>query len=231
MSRIAGSYHLRCMNNIESFLKVMLWLHIAGGTFALLTGLGAMLTAKGSKTHRSFGKVYFWSMTTVFVSALILSIGHSKLFLLMVAFFSYYLTVRGYRILYLKGLGTTTKANWVDWTISLLAGTFILLLITWGAYEFIQGDTMGIVAMVFGGIGSTFLVNDLRSYFGPAPEKMHWWFGHIAGMGGSYISAVTAFVVVNISIPGFSWVLWLVPSIIGGSLIGRTIRKYKIKFS
>jgi uncharacterized membrane protein len=219
------------MNNVESFLRIMLGLHIAGGTLALITGMGAMLTAKGQKTHRTFGKIYFWSMTTVFVSALILAIGHQRLFLFMVAFFSYYLTVRGYRILFLKGLGRTIKPNWVDWVISIFAGTFIFLLIAWGAYVFSAGDTMGIVAMVFGGIGSTFLISDIRGYFGPAPEKMHWWYGHIAGMGGSYISAVTAFVVVNISIPGFSWVLWIIPSIIGGSLIGRTIRKYKLRFS
>jgi len=49
-------------------------------------------------------------------------------------------------------------------------------------------------------------------------------------MGASYISAVTAFVVVNITIPGFGWALWILPSIIGGSLIGRTIRTYKAKF-
>ncbi|MEJ0030406.1 MAG: hypothetical protein WDO15_08580 [Bacteroidota bacterium] len=34
----------------------------------------------------------------------------------------------------------------------------------------------------------------------------------LGAMGGSYISAVTAFVVVNISIPGFGWVLWIIPS-------------------
>jgi hypothetical protein len=50
-------------------------------------------------------------------------------------------------------------------------------------------------------------------------------------MGGSYISAVTAFVVVNIQLPQFQWVLWILPGIIGGILIGRTIRKYKVQFA
>lgn len=207
----------------------MLWLHIAGGTSSLITGLGAMLTTKGSRLHRSFGKIYFWSMTTVFVSAVLLSIGHDKFFLLMVAFFSYYLTVRGYRILYLKGLGKTQSSNWVDWLIIIVAGSFILFLLVWGTYMFIQGESMGIVALVFGGIGSTFVVQDIRK-FRVAPERMHWWYGHIASMGASYISATTAFVVVNISLPTFGWTLWILPSIIGGSLIGRTIRKYKLKF-
>jgi uncharacterized membrane protein len=84
----------------------MLWIHIAGGTLALITGLGAMFSKKGSDPHRKFGKVYFWSMTAVFVGALIVAIGHNRMFLLMVAFFSYYMTVRGYRMLYLKGLSS-----------------------------------------------------------------------------------------------------------------------------
>lgn len=217
------------MNNIESFFRIMLWLHIAGGTSSLIMGLGAMLTTKGSKVHRTFGKIYFWSMTAVFVSALVLAIGHQKTFLLMVAFFSYYFTVRGYRILYLKNIGSSQKAGWVDWMISIVAGTFILFLMMWGTYSIIQHETMGIVALVFGGIGISFLVQDVKQ-FRRKPEKMHWLYGHISSMGASYISAFTAFVVVNISIPGFGWLLWILPSIVGGSLIGRTIRKYKLKF-
>jgi uncharacterized membrane protein len=218
------------MNNIETFLRVMLWLHIVGGTSALINGLGAMFTTKGGRAHRIFGKIYFWSMTAVFVSALVLSIAHNKTFLLMVAFFSYYFTVRGYRILYLKKLGTTQKATWIDWTISSVAGAFIVFLYAWGVYALINGETMGIVAIFFGVVGSTFLVKDVKQ-FRRTPEKMHWWYGHISSMGASYISASTAFVVVNISIPGFGWALWLLPSVIGGTLIGRTIRYYKKQFS
>ncbi|MEJ0030405.1 MAG: hypothetical protein WDO15_08575 [Bacteroidota bacterium] len=44
------------MNSIEIFLHYMLWLHIAGGKMALITGLIAMLTNKGGKVHRAFGK-------------------------------------------------------------------------------------------------------------------------------------------------------------------------------
>ncbi len=211
------------------FLRYMLWLHIGGGTLALITGLVAMFTAKGGKTHRTFGKIYFWSMTTVFTSAVVLAIGHHRTFLFMVAFFSYFFTVRGYRILYLKGIGTTTKASWLDWLIVVMSACFMIFLIIWGISQLINNEMMGIVGLVFAGIGSTFVINDIR-LFRSRPEKMHWWYGHIGAMGGSYISAVTAFVVVNISIPGFGWVLWVLPSAIGGSLIGRTIRKYKRKF-
>jgi hypothetical protein len=219
------------MNQIETFLRVMLWVHIAGGTSALITGMGAMLTKKGSTIHRNYGKVYFWSMTAVFVGALALAIGHHLTFLLMVAFFSYYLTVRGYRILFLKGLSSGQKPVLIDWMITGISGLFILFLFFWGGYILMNGGGMGIVGLLFGGIGSTFLYRDIRNFFGPPPEKMHWWFGHISSMGGSYIAAVTAFIVVNIHIGQQNWILWVVPSLIGGMLIGRTIRKYKVQFA
>ena len=208
----------------------MLVLHIAGGTIALISGLVAMLTLKGSKPHRLAGKIYFWGMTAVFVGAVIVAIGHHKDFLLMVGFFSYYMTVRGYRILFLKKLYQGQKADVLDWFIIFLSGIFILALLGWGIWGMMKGEGMAIVAFVFGLIGASFLVGDVRKFFTPQ-EKMHWWYSHIGSMGGSYISAVTAFVVVNIQLPQYQWVLWILPSVIGGIIIGRTIRKYKMQFA
>ncbi len=219
------------MDQLESFFRVILWLHITGGVSALFSGLGAMLTIKGSPTHRKFGKVYFWSMTLVFMGALALAIGHGKDFLLMVAFFSYYMMVRGYRILYLKKIGSGQSPSWVDYTITLASAGFILFLIFWGAYALSQGAGMGVVGLVFGAIGTSFLVQDVRNFFRPPKEKMHWWYSHIASMGGSYISATTAFIVVNIQIGNFNWVLWVLPALIGGILITKTIRRYKAQFT
>jgi uncharacterized membrane protein len=216
---------------IEKFLSGMLVMHIAGGTVALISGLVAMLTLKGSKIHRLAGKIYFWAMTAVFVGALFTAIGHHKDFLLMVAFFSYYMTVRGYRILYLKNLHQGQKAVILDWVITTISGLFLLALILWGSWGLLNGVNMGIVAIAFGTLGMTFFISDIKSFFSPPKEKMHWWYGHISSMGGSYISAVTAFIVVNIQLSQFQWVLWILPGVIGGVLIGRTIRKYKVKFS
>lgn len=219
------------MNQTESLLRAVLVMHIAGGTSALITGLGAMLTKKGSLIHRRFGKVYFWSMTAVFVGALILSITHTKAFLLMVAFFSYFMTVRGYRILYRKQLHAGQKVELIDWLVTSISGVFMLCLIGWGVYQIIGGNNMGIVGVVFGTLGSTFAFQDFKSFVKPPVDKMHWWYGHIGGMGGSYISALTAFIVVNIQIPQYGWILWITPPIIGGMLIGSTVRRYKAQFN
>jgi hypothetical protein len=214
---------------MENFLRGLLILHIIGGTVALLSGLIAIFTKKGGKHHRLSGKFYFGGMTAVFISAIALSIGHHKPFLLMVGFFSYYMVVRGYRALYLKKLGRGQKPAALDWAIVLIAGAFILYLLCWGIIFIVGGVGMGIVAVVFAVLGCLFLRNDLNKLISGPKEKMHWWYTHIGGMGGGYVATLTAFVVVNIELkPG--WVLWLIPSAIGLPIILVTIARYKRKF-
>jgi hypothetical protein len=170
-------------------------------------------------------------MSGVFVTAVVLSLAKNNIFLLLVGFFSYYLTVRGYRILYLKNLPAGQKATGVDWLITGVAGLFILALTGWGIFLLTMGHSMGIVAVAFAFIGSLFVRKDIRQFVRPPQEKMHWWYGHISSMGGSYISAFTAFIVTNIQVPEYQWVLWLLPSVIGTVLILRTIRHYKARFN
>ena len=215
---------------MEKFLSLLLIIHIAGGTIALISGLFAMLTVKGSKNHRLAGKIYFWGMTAVFIGAVIVAIGHHKDFLLMVGFFSYYMTVRGYRILSLKKLDQGQRPALLDWLIIAVSGVFIFALIVYGIWLVMKGNGMGIPAIVFGSIGSTLLISDVKNFITPPKEKMHWWFTHLGSMGGSYISATTAFVVVNIQPPQYGWVLWILPTIVGSTLITFTIIKYKRQF-
>ena len=215
----------------EKIISYFLILHIVGGTISLISGLVAMLTEKGKKAHKLAGKIYFGGMTAVFVGAVVVAIAHRNDFLLMVGFFSYYMTVRGYRILSLKKLDKGQKFAVLDWIIISVSAIFIFTLITWGIWAWVQGSGMGIVGLVFGLIGLSFLVNDIKSYINPPTEKMHWWYTHISSMGGSYIAASTAFVVVNIQLPQYQWVLWIIPSVIGSILISRTIRKYKRQFA
>jgi len=214
----------------EKFLSIVLLLHIAGGIVALISGLIAMLSRKGGKSHRIAGKIYFWGMTAVFIGAVVVAIGHRNDFLLMVGFFSYYLTVRGYRILSLKKLDQGQKPAALDWLIISISAIFIVALFGFGIWIFLKGSGMGVPAVVFSAVGFSFLFVDVKNFITPPKEKMHWWFTHISSMGGSYISATTAFVVVNIQLPEHGWVLWVLPSAIGGALIAITIKKYKRRF-
>ncbi len=217
--------------NTALFLRLLLIIHIGGGTTALVSGLIAMLTHKGGVAHRRAGKVYFWGMTGVFISAVVLSLAKDSIFLLLVGFFSYYLTARGYRILYLKQLSSGQKATAADWLITGVATLFIIALTGWGIFLLKAGYSMGVVAIAFAFIGALFVRKDILQFVRPPKEKMHWWYGHISSMGGSYISASTAFIVTNIQLPEYQWVLWLLPSVVGTVLITRAICYYKTRFA
>jgi hypothetical protein len=67
---------------------------------------------------------------------------------------------------------------------------------------------------------------------------MRWYFKHFTRMGGSYIATFTAAAVTNVPrlLPANApeWtatLIWIVPSLFGGMLIGRTVRYYKQKFA
>ena len=83
-------------------LRALLILHIGCGSIAFVCAPVALVTAKGGKTHRRWGKIYFWAMAGVASTALILSIVLPILFLALVAVFSFYAAFSAYRILSLK---------------------------------------------------------------------------------------------------------------------------------
>src|SRR5215470_2617202 len=103
---------------MDAFMPTLRWIHIAAGMLALFVAPGAMATVKGGPAHRRWGKIYFWAMATVAVTALALAAWRPNYFLLMVAVFSFYLAFSGYRALYRKrpdGVGA------LDWTATLAA--------------------------------------------------------------------------------------------------------------
>ncbi len=157
--------------NTALILRILLIIHIAGGTTALVSGLVAMLTHKGGVAHRRAGKIYFWGMTGVFISAVVLSLAKDNIFLLLVGFFSYYLTARGYRILYLRQLSSGQKATAADWLITGVAALFIIALTGWGIFLLMAGYSMGVVAIAFAFIGALFVRKDILQFVRPPKEK------------------------------------------------------------
>lgn len=210
---------------MKTFLTVVLVLHIASGFTALVAGGIASLTRKGGKGHRSAGKWYFGAMTGVFITATLLGVFKGRAFLFMVGFFSYYLVARGYRALYLKGLGRSQKATRLDWVISLTAALFGAGLVIWAIDQYNKGFGFWPVPLVFGLISIGFALADIKLYVKGPTHKQHWLVGHIASMGGGYIATWTAFIVTNNRyLPNV--VAWLLPTAVGGFLIFYSIRKY-----
>lgn len=210
--------------------RLFLVLHIISGSVALLSGPVAMITVKGGKAHRLFGKIFFMAMTCVFLTAVVLSALKFNPFLLMVAVFSYYLAVTGYRSLYRKQVKGFVNVHLLDWLIVCVAGLFHLGLAAFGAWGIATGNapSFGWIALVFGMIGCNSVRTDLMGFYRASVDRKRWLYNHISGMMGAYIAAVTAFSAVNMHfVPGI--IRWLWPTIIGTPVIIAWIRYYKRK--
>jgi hypothetical protein len=213
---------------MKTFINIMLIIHIASGTIALISGLISMIAKKGLKAHKLSGKIFFYGMTGVFITAITIGYIKSNWFLFFVGFFSYYLASSGYRSLKLKKLHLDQKPKPIDWIISGSGLTFGISLLVFAVYLKIKGVDWGsfMVPFAFGAISSIFGYKDIRSFYKKPTEKIHWIASHGGKMGGAFIAAVTAFIVVNIQLPKFGWSLWLLPTVIIVPIIVRMIRKY-----
>ena len=93
----------------ELLVSLVRYLHIATAATALVIAPCAMIANKGGDYHRLWGKIYFYAMAVVALTALVLAIYGLNLFLGVLALFSFHLVASGYRALYHKrvheGLG------------------------------------------------------------------------------------------------------------------------------
>ena len=207
--------------------RAVLSIHILFGSVALFVAPAAMLTQKGGLWHRRWGKIFFWAITGVAVTAVAMSLIRSGLFFLLVALFSFYLALTGYRILYRKTpQQLPSKLDWIAASTMLLGS---LVLIAYGGYLMLT-SSFGIVALVFGVIGLLFGMSDIRKFIHPPVEKMAWWYSHMGRMLAAYIATVTAFSVVNFKfLPPVP--RWLWATVIGTAGIVIWTSYYRRKFS
>lgn len=216
---------------MQTLFNIFLGLHITGGSIALITGIVAMIADKGGRTHRVSGKLYFYGMTAACASSFYLAVAHPNLFLFTVGVFSYQMVAIGYRSLWLKKIHTgKIKPQLVDWAIGLVAGVFNAVLISWGAYEVLNGRMFGIVGLAFGGGGLFNSIRWLKQFYIAPTDKRQWIYSHFQAMGGGYIATATAFLVVNVNFIS-PLAVWLTPGLIGTLIITITTAKYKRKYA
>lgn len=184
--------------------------HIVFGSVALFIAPLAMLTVKGGLWHRRWGKVYFWAMVGVAVTATVMCYLRTGLFLFLIAILSFYLALSGYRVLRQKN--PQNKPDWIDWVITaamILAGVGMIVL---GA---LSNNAEGrMVKIAFGMIGVYLGATDVVRFLKPAHDRRAWMREHLSRFVGAYIGTVTAFAVVNFSfLPPVG--RWLLPTLIG----------------
>src|SRR3984885_3729570 len=93
------------------WIRALLGIPIAAGSTAFVMAPLALLTAKGGKAHRRWGKIYFWAMAVVASTAMVLALYRPILFLALVAVFSFYAAFSAYRVLFHKNFPRGEKVS------------------------------------------------------------------------------------------------------------------------
>lgn len=213
---------------METIFTILLIIHIIAGSIGLLTGTINIIKKKGDKAHKNVGKFFFYSMLINGFAGFIMSLIHRNDFLLIVAVFSIYMVATGQRFLSLKQLHKEQKPKAIDWILTYTMLVFAFLFITYGSYLLINKVNFGIVLLVFGVVSCLMAIKDIKVYKGNIKEKNYWLLLHIQRMVGSYIAALTAFIVVNNHfLPGI--VGWLLPTVIFTPLIVKWTKQYRVQ--
>jgi hypothetical protein len=187
-----------------------------------------MLGRKGGQTHIRAGRLYTYCMVAVAATAVLLCLLQpltlGRLFLTGIAVLSFYLSFTGWR-------AARRHSILLPLPDRLLAmGTVVvgLLMVATGLH------LQAVLFAFFGGLLCLFAGLDTKAFLRPSAAPAPWTQRHFTRMGGSYISAFTAFVVVNLSrwlpVGAPAWlnlVGWMAPTFIGTFLIFRAVRHFK----
>ena len=193
---------------------VLLSIHIGAGSLALLTAAIAVFTPKGQKWHILSGRVYAVAMTVVFLTAVPLALLGASIFLLLIAFFSFYLVFAGWRF----ARNRRGVPHAVDWTAT---GIMLTTGLGMGVYAGVlagSGDSQWVTMTVFAGIAVALGVADslyhrLRRATGGQRVSRH-----LTNMLAGTIATITATLVVNVE-TNPQWIAWILPTVVITPLI------------
>ena len=204
---------------MEKTIQILIYIHAIFGGIALISGLVSMMAQKGKTTHKKSGLIFFYAMMICGFSAMIVAVlpNHESPFLLAVGIFSLYFVLSGYRALNFKSKNPDLRIDKLIAIIMIITG--ILMIVS----PILISKRIHIVLTVFAIVGIIFSIRDLILFKKPKQLRKNWLKMHLGKMIGGYISASTAFVVVNEFFPGIYG--WFIPSIFGSLIIAYWMRK------
>lgn len=209
---------------MDPLKQSLIALHVAAGTVSLAAAIVASSAKAARLPHRLHvlsGRVFGWGMLGVSATAIPLSLLGGKLLLLLVAVFSGYLAIAGWR----EAVRARRGKAWIDRVAPAVMIVAATVMIGWGALALRAGGSGGVVLLVFGAIGLLLSVADARRMSRPA-EGRERIAQHMIRMMAATISVVTALVVVNVRFdPG--WVPWIAPTAVLTPLIVLWARKIR----
>jgi len=222
----------------DVLFRVLLGLHIAAGAVALAVFWIPLVTRKGGTTHRRVGKLYTYAMLAAVAGALALvsvrlfverAPGERgpAIFLAFIGLLTFASGWYGVRVLRVKDR-RAPHDNPLDLGVASLLLVAGLAMLAWG----VAGG--GLLAGIFGALGASLGLRQLRAWRRAPQGPRQWWFQHMGGMIGACIGTVTAFVVVNaprLGLSTFGVVPWITPGAVGVAGIIVWGRYYERKFA
>ena len=196
--------------------KPLLYLHILAGFISLGIAYVLLFMKKGNKRHKKLGMIYVYGMSTIFVTAIPLSlIGEFNPFLFVIAIFSFYLAFSGYR----QGRDRNGAREQIDKALGIFITATSILFYSMAVNLYLIEDSMWITSVIFGSIALVFSINDFRRM--KIVERPNFYDRtnlHLNLMLAGTIATTTAFIV---TIDPFStlWLNWIAPTIVGTPII------------
>jgi uncharacterized membrane protein len=194
-------------------------LHVVFGSLALIAAPAALLVRTGGARHRWFGTVFTIVMAVVLFTAAFLWQSKGHAFLVPLAIVSAYLIFNGWRVI-ARHRRTVFSRTHLAIDAAAALGVMIAGAVTaWMGWSAATPLMHSIAPALFGigGIAIAFGINDLLGFTAPR-LKIGWLLAHFSAMLAAYISAVTAFVVINAhAVP--MMLRWGVPGTIGAVTI------------
>lgn len=242
---------------IHSIHQTLFFFHVVLGTLALVAFWLPIFSKKGSKRHIQSGKVFAWSMYSVSISGLIMTIialafpiaayaitadvtgeklvwmieriRNLNSFLFMLSLLVFCTTHHALMVVKYKNQRDALKtSNYLVPVI--LLGISGLVMIIFGAQK------SNILHMVFGSISTFASFGMLQYIFRKQVAVNAWLIEHFSGLIGSGIGAYTAFFAFGgrrflneVFVGQLQLIPWIAPSVIGIAFTIWLTRKYTIK--
>ena len=196
--------------------KPLLYLHILAGLISLGIAYVLLFIKKGNKRHKKLGMIYVYGMSTIFVTAIPLSLlGEFNPFLFVVAIFSFYLAFSGYR----QGRDRNGAREQIDKVLGVFITATSILFYSMAVSLYLIEDSMWITSVVFGSIALGMGINDFRRMkIVERPDFYDRTNLHLNLMLAGTIATTTAFIV-TLNPFSIDWLNWVAPTIVGTPII------------
>jgi hypothetical protein len=216
--------------SLPTWHLMLIGIHIVLGAVGLLTGTVNLLLPKWGSRHRRVGQVFYFSMMTTSLLAVILATLKYNLFLLITGIFTWYLAGTGKQRIKIYLNTRPSSPLLLDYLYSSVMGLALLFFLYLATVYARNGSPFFFVSLLFALIALRLVLTDKKLLFDAGmPPHYTWLQDHIGRTIGAFIAATTAFLVNNLHhFPSLPPTLgWMLPTVLGVPLLLFWIRKAK----